>query len=535
MDASFAAGTSAETGPSDNDLESLLAAIQLALEAEDETRLQTLTRQFKSFQQQAQSQTEALHTETLHLRAELERMRQAARLSEDLIRDLQIQLTILGHKSQADAEGLVARVTPVMGEMIRRTVHDSRDEMAEALGPVMGEAIRVQIRDSRQDMVEALYPVIGESVQRSVVEALRELQRNIDARLKTVLKPQTLRRTLQARLRGVSASQLALRDALPFSVENIFLIQPGSGLLLAQSQAGKETVNSDLVSGMLTAIRDFVHDSFGQGQADKELDEIQYGNQRIVIQSGQVVYLAVLIDGIEPEGFRARLHDFVSELRVHHERALREYAGDPTTLPDLQPGLDRLLIDLGSLTQPAKQGRKRRWSLMTVALIGSMLLGAVCCFYLYFTVKLLPIVFPGPAATATPTATVVPTAQPTSTPMPTATNTTTPTATRTPVPTSTATATATAAIAPEPMLEPITGIMTGHVWVRPAPDKAAPLNTVVLRGTQVTIIAVYGTDWVELEWVGQRGLQRGWIPAQWVSTVEVIPPELITPFPTKQS
>lgn len=74
--------------------------------------------------------------------------------------------------------------------------------------------------------------------------------------------------------------------------------------------------------------------------------------------------------------------------------------------------------------------------------------------------------------------------------------------------------------------------MTGHVWVRPAPDKAAPLNTVVLRGTQVKIIAVYGTDWVELEWIGQRGLQRGWIPAQWVSTVEAIPPELVTPFPT---
>ena len=91
---------------------------------------------------------------------------------------------------------------------------------------------------------------------------------------------------------------------------------------------------------------------------------------------------------------------------------------------------------------------------------------------------------------------------------------------------------ATIADTSEPMIEPVTGIMTGHVWVRPAPDKAAPLNTVVLRGTQVTIIAVYGADWVELEWLTQRGLQRGWIPSQWVSTLEAIPPELVTPFPT---
>lgn len=526
MDASFAAGASTEPGQTATDLESLLAAIQLALDTDDESRLQTLTRQFKAFQQQAQSQVEALQTETHELRADLEKARQATRASDDLVRDLQSQLSILRHRSQADAEGLVARVTPVMSEMIRRTVHDSRDDMAEALGPIMGEAIRVQIRDSRQDMVEALYPVIGESVQRSVVEALRELQRNIDARLRTAFRPQTLRRSIQARLHGVSASQLAIRDALTFSVQNIFLIQRGSGLLLAQSLAGEEVVNSDLVSGMLTAIRDFVRDSFGE--ADKELDEIQYGDRRIVIQGGQIMYLAVIVDGVEPEGFRARLHDFVADLRVRHERPLREYTGDPATLPDLQIEIDRLLVDLNGLAQPPAASRKSRRSLMSIALVSLVILSAVCCFYAYFTVKLLPIVFPGPPATATSLPAPLSTATPS--PTITATATWTPTATDTPTPTSTATSTPTAT--PEPMLEPVTGIMTGHVWVRPAPDRAAPLNTVVLRGTQVTIIAVYGADWVQLEWLGRNGLQRGWIPAQWVSTVEAIPPELVTPFAT---
>jgi hypothetical protein len=533
MDASFAAGTSAGASPTDDDLESLLAAIQLALRDNDETQLQALTRQFKFFQQQAQSQASALEAETRELQAEVARLRQAARSSEELILDLQNNLSILRHRSQADAEGLVARVTPVMSEMIRRTVHDSRDDMAEAIGPIMGEAIRVQIRDSRQDMVEALYPVIGESVQRSVVEALRELQRNIDARLKTVLNPRNYRRAILARLRGVSAAQLTLRDSLPFSVQNIFLIQRGSGLLIAHSQVGADIVNSDLVSGMLTAIRDFVRDSFGQGQAEKELDEIQYGNQRIVIQSGQVVYLAVLIDGIEPEGLHARLHDFAAELRVRYERPLRDYSGDPATLPNnLQPKLDRLVADLNKLSDQKVVSRKQGLSLMSIALIGLILFGAVCCFYLNFTVALLPIAFPGPTATATLTATATATAPPAATTTDTATPTPMPTATATPAPTSTSTATATATSAP--MIEPVTGIMTGHVWVRPAPEKSAPLNTVVLRGTQVTIIAVYGTDWVELEWLGRNGLQRGWIPSQWVATVEAIPPDLITPYPTSQ-
>ncbi len=168
--------------------------------------------------------------------------------------------------------------------------------MAEALGPIMGEAIRVQIRDSRKDMIEALYPVIGATVQRAVGEFTKEFQRNIDARLKATFGPQGMVRTAMARMRGVSSAELALRDLLPFSIKEIFLIQHGSGLLLAYSHPGStEVADSDLISGMLTAIRDFVHDSFGHGDEDKELDEIQYGDERIIIQSGRAAYLAVVI------------------------------------------------------------------------------------------------------------------------------------------------------------------------------------------------------------------------------------------------
>ena len=501
----------------------MLAAFRTALGEGDESRLRAVEHQLKSLQHQAQSQAEALQAEARELRAELEKLRRAARDNENLVRDLQSQLYILNHRLQAGAaetDGLLG-----MSDLIRRTVLDSRDEMAEALGPVMGEAIRVQIRDSRQEMVDALYPVIGESVQRSVVEAFRELQRNIDARLKAVLGPRSVWRTLGARLRGVSPAQLTLRDALPFAIQNIFLIQHGSGLLLAQNNTGEQIVDSDLVSGMLTAIRDFVQDSFGQGDTAKELDEIQYGNQRIVIQSGAVIYLAVLIQGIEPEGFHTRLHDFVSELHVRYTRSLREYTGDPATLPDVQPQLDRLAAELrGLIDQKPVRFISRRMKI-SVSLI-SLLLIAVACFYLQFTINLLPIAFPGPARTPTATVTATPTATPTFAPTSTATTepSATPEATLTPIPTATPTPAATGVL-------PVTGIASGNVWVRAQPDRNATLTVVLLKDTPVEIVAVYG-PWVEVEWSGPAGLQRGWVPLPLVATDKSIPPDLVTPFPT---
>ncbi|HNM38388.1 MAG TPA: hypothetical protein PKI33_15065, partial [Anaerolineales bacterium] len=202
--------------PEDDSLNPLIS-IRSILLSEVFERLRDIERQIEASKNQSQSDDESLRQQLDELLAELDRLQRVAREADARSRDLHTEIEILRRRAQADSEGLIARVTPVLGDMISRTIRDSRDEMAEALGPIMGEAIRVQIRDSRKDMVEALYPVIGESVQRAVGEFAKEFQRNIDARLKASFGPQSMVRTTMARLRGVSPAQLALRDSLPFS------------------------------------------------------------------------------------------------------------------------------------------------------------------------------------------------------------------------------------------------------------------------------------------------------------------------------
>ncbi len=298
--------------------------------------------QIASVQHGSQFDHETLLRKLDELLVEVERLRQMARESDERSRDLTTEVEILRRKAQSDSEGLIARVTPVLGDMIGRSIRDSGEEMAEALGPIMGEAIRVQVRDSRGDMVEAMYPIIGETVQRAISQFSREFQRNIDVRLRASLGPKGMLRTIGARLRGVSPSQLALRDSIPFSIQEIFIIQHGSGLLIAHSHPGSpDVVDSDLIGAMLTAIRDFVHDSFEDGREDKELDEIQYGDRGIIIQSGRTAYIAVVVTGVEPEGFHSKLHDLIAELHVKYETAFKQYKGDPSTLPNLQPKIAR--------------------------------------------------------------------------------------------------------------------------------------------------------------------------------------------------
>ncbi|MFN8457448.1 MAG: hypothetical protein U0401_22775 [Anaerolineae bacterium] len=160
---------------------------------------------------------------------------------------------------------LIDKISPVIDDILAEQIKNSGDEIAEAIAPVIGEALRRQIYHAREDIIDALYPVIGQTINKAVAESIRELSRNVDARVRQTFSLQNTLRRWQAQLQGVSEAEYRLRESLPFAVREIFLIHRDSGLLIRHlSPAAGELSDRDLVSGMLlTAIRDFAR-SFGR-------------------------------------------------------------------------------------------------------------------------------------------------------------------------------------------------------------------------------------------------------------------------------
>lgn len=244
---------------------------------------------------------------------------------------------LVGHEQRRLAE-LEAQVAD-----LQRQVED-KDGLLALLTPVMTDAIRTTIRDHRAAMVEALYPIIGQLVVRAVGEAIRDLARSIDHRMRVSLSPQAIWQRIQARVRGVSEAELALRASLSFSIADLFLIHRQSGLLLLCLSGDAEPMpDSDVVGGMLTAIRDFTQEAFGQGQ-EGQLDEIQYGARRILIEAAQDAYLAIVADGIEPPGFRAQMREEIMAVQSRHAEALRDYDGDAAQFRLEEPRLRQLMM-----------------------------------------------------------------------------------------------------------------------------------------------------------------------------------------------
>jgi hypothetical protein len=336
---------------------------------------------------------------------------------------------------------------------------------------------------------------------------------------------------------------MSLRESLPFAVAEVFFIHRESGLLLWHVSQGPEaSSDSDLISGMLTAIRDFARDAFGRGR-EGQLDEIQYGGRRILIEAAQHAYLAVVVDGTEPPGFRAAMRERIIELNLAHEKTLRGYQGDPTPLAPVEAPLRSLMTAAESrgLSSTQKRVLVGISGLLFVCLVGSCLVGRWAWQAVRRTPTPVPIVVvptatatATPSPTTTPTVTASPTTTPTSTPSPTPSATVSPTAsaTVTPSPTATPTATATPTPAPTatPTAAPVTGLMIGNVWLRQGPSDDSPrLGVVLERGQTVEIMAVVG-DWYRVRWAPEAQAEiSGWVPAEWVGTLMPIPASIITP------
>ncbi len=418
---------------------------------------------------------------------------------------------ILAAPDRARADQLAARVT----ELEHRTGDPQR--LVAAISPLMGDIIRHKIQEGRDEMIEALYPIIGQLIGRAVAEAIRDLARAIDTRMRTSLDLKSVWRRLRGRLAGIPDEALALREALPFRVAELFLIHRETGLLLLHLSNEPEIADqADLISGMLTAIRDFAQDAFGRGK-EGQLDEIQYGTRRILIEATRHAYLAVVVDGIEPPGFRAAMRERIIAIENGYHTALVRFDGDATRFADAQRDLSALLAlspDRASAPDKGLSPGQRRivaalGGLLVLCLLAACIGGTLALRNALnrpvTTILVVVTATPGPTATATATATT--TATPTATATATATPTPTPTATPTP------TVTVTATVTPAPT--PIVRVGERGVNIRAGPGLNYPVWEVAESGRVLTVVGRNATGGWWQVCCTQDG-RIGWVAAMLV-------------------
>ncbi|MGD1805958.1 OmpA family protein [Dapis sp. BLCC M126] len=250
---------------------------------------------------------------------------------------------VISYAIQNYPQEIAKALAPEMGAAIREQIKIDRRQISQALAPEMGTVIKDQISLEQNSIVDALYPVIGSTISKYMTEAIRE----INDKISDTFSFKGIRRKIQANFRGVSEAELIISEIMVFTVQAVFLIHKESGLVIAEAQhSGREKLESEMVAGMLTAIRSFVNDCIVQSGDISELNEIEYGDSKIILEVAGHCYLAVVIKGEPNKSFIKELRQTLSNIVIDYGKDIKNFAGDPDTIPSSIKLLLKELIDI---------------------------------------------------------------------------------------------------------------------------------------------------------------------------------------------
>ena len=344
-----------------------LAQLQALLVSPEQARLQPwvaeLERKLHQLEHQVLDPTELMSLIQPWI-AEL-LSRKVAESKEEMVQALTPILDrVIEDRVKQDKSAMSAAISPIIAAAIVHQTFNAPEEMAEAIAPTMGRAMKAQISTERDAIVDALYPILGSMIAKYLAEALLTINQKLDS----ALSPEGIQRKIRAKIQGVSEAEILLQQAVPFTVEAAFLIHKGSGLVIAEVQPQQRQLESELISGMLTAIRSFANDCIGQSTSD--LNEINYGDAKILLEVAGYSYLAVVVRGNPPRSFLQKVRALLEAIVQKHGRAIEEYEGDPDSVPAAIPQLLGTLHPADSLGSVKKQGKPPLMVIIGLVLVG---------------------------------------------------------------------------------------------------------------------------------------------------------------------
>ena len=214
------------------------------------------------------------------------------------------------------------------------------NKLYKALSPTIEESLEYSIKKNPKTIAEAIFPIIGPAIRKSIYNSLKELRDSINL---TIEQKFNLGWRIESFRTGRPYSEVVLEHSLLFRVEQIFLINNETGLLIQHvSLENINSENTDLISGMLTAIQDFVRDSFGS--TDEEIESFNVGEYTIIVEKGPSAYIAAVVRGNPPGNLKVLIQEVLESLHLRYANEFSNYDGNTINFEQVIPELESCLV-----------------------------------------------------------------------------------------------------------------------------------------------------------------------------------------------
>ena len=154
----------------------------------------------------------------------------------------------------------------------------SKERMRETIDPILDEKIQhikgrfdqiygkevenlidQRIAESPEQILAIISPLLGKLIKRYIAHQFQLLRENIDQKVKAATSTKNLLGRFRSKLFGVKEGDLTLSEYNSARIKEVYVIRRHSGLLIG-SYSIDNAIDSDMIGGMLTAIKAFVED-----------------------------------------------------------------------------------------------------------------------------------------------------------------------------------------------------------------------------------------------------------------------------------
>ncbi len=223
------------------------------------------------------------------------------------------------------------------------------DRLGQVIAPTVERATQASIRKNPGTMVDILYPVMGPAIRKAIAETLDGSIQSLNQSLKYSLSWRGLKWRIEAWRTGSTFAEVVLKHTAVYRVEHLFLVHRKAGLLLAHvARDDATTRDPELVSSMLSAIQDFVRDSFDEsasgGASGGGIDSLRLGDLLLWCEEGPSAFLAAVIHGSPPAMVRTRIGETLGAVHDQWRTALQDFDGDTAPFDEVGEQLRPCLL-----------------------------------------------------------------------------------------------------------------------------------------------------------------------------------------------
>ena len=277
----------------------------------------------------------------------------------------QVRTLILGKNSHLVTDTIKKEARTIVGDVLTEALHDRQKKdgsVNKVLLPLVEDSVEHSVTHHSDRLVNSLYPLMGSLVRKSVTAFLADFMEKTNQLIDSSLTVKGLKWRIKAWQAGVSFSQYVASQTFSYRVEHVFLIHRETGLLLNSVDLSKASKSdADLISAMLTAINDFVGDSFVDNEdgLKEQLQTVTTDNFNLLIKPGPSALIVAAVTGNPPQAISNQLQLTLEDIHSLYNDELNQFDGDNQSFVNSEALLRDCLLSEQKTSESANQ--KNPW------------------------------------------------------------------------------------------------------------------------------------------------------------------------------